>query len=425
MTTRNDSQSINNQVINQQQQAIRELEHPFLKVPFECLNKTFRSSQKSVEKDLAVLEKAVKAMNKKAQKEKITEEDACKYLDKVVNKLIGVKRKLEETDAEQEKYLNISKLRMEYLDPKINKMSDTEWNRIHVNRILVDYFLRSGHYESAVQLAKQANIVDFVDIDVFMQSRKVIDGLEAKDCTEALNWCSEHKSKLRKLKITFEFELHIQEFIELVRREERHKAIEYARKYFKREEPEKPSEDNMNNGNKRVKFDDSEDWKKRTKQIQQAMALLAFGKNTTISPYKEMFSEDRWKYLIELFQKSYFQLFSLTSKPLLYLKLQAGLSALKNPLVYKEEHYNVNDPMCHENFQEIAKDLPFSFHVHSKLVCRLTGKLMDDRNPPMVLPNGNVYSLEAMEQMALRSDGIIEDPRTGERFEFTDRKSVV
>jgi macrophage erythroblast attacher len=94
MTTRNDSQSINNQVINQQQQAIRELEHPFLKVPFECLNKTFRSSQKSVEKDLAVLEKAVKAMNKKAQKEKITEEDACKYLDKVVNKLIGVKRKV-------------------------------------------------------------------------------------------------------------------------------------------------------------------------------------------------------------------------------------------------------------------------------------------------------------------------------------------
>ncbi len=76
---------------------------------------------------------------------------------------------LEETDAEQEKYLNISKLRMEYLDPTINKMSDTEWNRIHVNRILVDYFLRSGHYESAVQLAKQANVfVCIVLLEIFV-----------------------------------------------------------------------------------------------------------------------------------------------------------------------------------------------------------------------------------------------------------------
>ena len=81
-------------LLTPQTQSVRELEHPFLKVPFECLTKKFRSSQKSVEKDLSVLEKAVKEMNKKAQKSKVSQEDACKYIDKVATKLVGVKRKV-------------------------------------------------------------------------------------------------------------------------------------------------------------------------------------------------------------------------------------------------------------------------------------------------------------------------------------------
>ncbi len=73
---------------------MRELEYPFLKVPFERLNNTFRASQKLVEKDLSVIEKAVKEMNKKATKSKVSQDDACKYLDKVVSRLVGVKRKV-------------------------------------------------------------------------------------------------------------------------------------------------------------------------------------------------------------------------------------------------------------------------------------------------------------------------------------------
>ena len=259
-----------------------------------------------------------------------------------------------------------------------------------------------------------------MDIDVFLQSRKAIDGLKAKNCTEALNWCSEHRSKLKKLNNTFEFELRLQEFIELVRADKRQQAIAYARKYFKREEStaSKTSESESILTRKQ----EDEEWAKRSKQIQQAMALLAFGKGTTLSPYREFFSDDRWQFLIQSFQHSYYELFSLTKQPLLYLNLQAGLSALKNPLVYHPEHYNVHDPMCHKLFQEVAENLPFSFHVHSKLVCRITGKLMDDRNPPMVLPNGNVYSLEAMEQMALRGNGTIEDPRTNEQYPFSALK---
>ncbi len=191
---------------------MRELEYPFLKVPFEHLNNTFRASQKLVEKDLSVIEKAVKEMNKKATKSKVSQDDACKYLDKVVSRLVGVKRKvrvlfrsvcvfvrlcslcclnegnkrifltthkcihsficvrlqLEETDVEQEKQLNTCRARMEHLDPSNNSNSshgsnsgssgDVEWNKIRLNRILVDYMLRNQYYGSASELANVTQI---------------------------------------------------------------------------------------------------------------------------------------------------------------------------------------------------------------------------------------------------------------------------
>jgi hypothetical protein len=71
--------------------SVRDLEHPLIKVPYEQLNLTFRNSQKSVEKDLSVVQKAVKELGKKKN---VGHKEAGEYLGKVVQKLRGVKRKV-------------------------------------------------------------------------------------------------------------------------------------------------------------------------------------------------------------------------------------------------------------------------------------------------------------------------------------------
>lgn len=48
--------------------------------------------------------------------------------------------------------------------------------------------------------------------------------------------------------------------------------------------------------------------------------------------------------------------------------------------------------MSQDSFRKLASPLPFSKQHHSKLVCFITKELMDTENPPMVLPNGYVYS---------------------------------
>lgn len=57
-----------------------------------------------------------------------------------------------------------------------------------------------------------------------------------------------------------------------------------------------------------------------------------------------------------------------------------------------EEGCTKEDPLSQEIIRNLAEPLPFAKHIHSKLVCFITKELMNEDNPPLVLPNGYVYS---------------------------------
>ena len=55
---------------------------------------------------------------------------------------------------------------------------------------------------------------------------------------------------------------------------------------------------------------------------------------------------------------------------------------------------NRDCPVCDPWLGKLAEEVPFSHHVNSTIVCRLSGKIMDEDNAPMAFPNGYVYSRE-------------------------------
>ena len=89
-----------------------------------------------------------------------------------------------------------------------------------------------------------------VDIGLFMEIRRIEDALRNHSCTEALAWCNENKAALRKGKVrigseavairplilaiqcTLEFDLRLQEYIELNRAGKTLDAIAYSRKHL-------------------------------------------------------------------------------------------------------------------------------------------------------------------------------------------------
>jgi hypothetical protein len=61
--------------------------------------------------------------------------------------------------------------------------------------------------------------------DVFLVSREVEKSLSCRETAKCLAWCHDNRSKLRKLHSTMEFNLRIQEFVELVRADRRLDAV--------------------------------------------------------------------------------------------------------------------------------------------------------------------------------------------------------
>jgi hypothetical protein len=166
-----------------------------------------------------------------------------------------------------------------------------------------------------------------------------------------------------------------------------------------------------------------------------------------------MYSDERWEGLRSQFKDTFFSVYGITSLPLLSLAVSAGLSTLKlsaclpnaphatpsqpseippqdpntavvlsipslaaappvhvmdsttidpalpmmtdpTPLHDHPEHpqRNIDCPTCAKDLSILAREVPFSHHVNSTLVCRISGEVMDDTNYPMAFPNGYVYS---------------------------------
>ncbi|PSS33454.1 Macrophage erythroblast attacher like [Actinidia chinensis var. chinensis] len=155
------------------------------------------------------------------------------------------------------------------------------------------------------------------------------------------------------------------------------------------------------------------------KDPQRVMATLAFRSNTECVTYKALFETKHWDYLVDQFKQEFCRLYSMTLEPLLNIYLQAALSALKTPFCYEDDCTKA-DPLSQESFCKLAQPLPLSKQHHSKLVYYITEELMDTENPPLVLPNGYVYSTKALGEMAKKNDGKITCPRTGLVCNYSD-----
>ncbi|XP_060186334.1 protein MAEA homolog [Lycium barbarum] len=362
------------------------LEHQFLRVPFEHYKKSIRANHRITEKEVTAV---INGVN-----DAVDSDDAVNQLNSLVSRLQGLKRKLEEGSRTENLQAHRCRARLDHLE-SADPENLSDWNNIRLKRILVDYMLRMSYYDTAVKLAESSNIQDLVDIDVFHEAKKVIDALQNKEVTPALAWCADNKTRLKKSKSKFEFQLRLQEFIELVRAENMMRAITYARKYLA-------------------------PWgSTHMKELQRVLATLAFKSNTECMTYKALFEPKQWEYLIDQFKQEFCKLYGMTLEPLLNIYLQAGLSALKTPFCY-EDDCTKEDPLSQESFRKLASPLPYSKQHHSKLVCYITKELMDTENPPLVLPNGYVYSTKALEEMSKRNDGRIICPRTGDTCNYTE-----
>jgi len=109
---------------------------------------------------------------------------------------------------------------------------------------------------------------------------------------------------------------------------------------------------------------------------------------------QRLYDDSRWVNLIQAFRLAIYNLNSLPTEPLLNLALYSGLASLKLRSCNHKPSRNVDCPVCDSSINTLAEEVPYSHHANSTIVCRISGKIMDEDNMPMAFPSGHVYSRE-------------------------------
>ncbi|XP_052098641.1 E3 ubiquitin-protein transferase MAEA-like [Mytilus californianus] len=383
---------------------IKALEHPTLKVPYEILNKKFRSAQKTIDREISHVHTASSDIES-CLEEKKKIKDVSRVIDNMVEKLCLLKRKADESINEELEAARVIKRRVDHLKEAelLHPHTKPLWHKKRLDRMLVEYFLRAGFYNTAIKLAQQSEIEDLTNIELFLTSKKIEESLQRKEVVPCLTWCYENKNKLRKMKSTLEFKLRKQEFIEHIRNSRCLEAVKHARKHFS------------------VLEDDQ-----KLAEVQRVMGLLAFPGCSSKSPYKDLLDENSWADLVKQFRYENFKLHQLNTDSVFTITLQAGLSALKTPMCYKQHAMRKSSdcPVCNCQLNELGKGLPYSHCANSKLICAISGQALNEHNPPMALPNGHVYGYNSLNEMADGNDGRIVCPRTKEIFHIDETEKV-
>ncbi|KAJ5069741.1 e3 ubiquitin-protein transferase maea [Anaeramoeba ignava] len=383
--------------------------YPLLKPSYELLSKLFHKKYKRIEKEFKYLSDEIEKITKNPNENK---KEITAKLIKLHNHSKLLQKKLNQTSQIEKKIIQRTKKRIEYLEQqslskeKMNEKKpkskneeneDIKKKRLLTSQMILDFLIREDILETAKLLSKTEGFEQLIDIEIFNDSKRITKSLQNHSIKESLQWCAENRSRLRKINSSFEFELRRQEFIELLRKEEKLKAIQYAKKFLA------PFAENQ------------------MEKIKRVMGMLAFSSSYPNLPkrYQVLYSDERWNELVLQFQVENLRLYGLSKQSLFEIVLGAGLAAMKSLHCFKEDSKSINCPVCHPLCNILAKDLPINPHTNSCFVCRISGKIT---NSVLVLPNGNVYSYDALKKLEEQNNGFINDPRTHEKFEFSNLK---
>jgi macrophage erythroblast attacher len=383
-----------------------ELESHIFRVEFECWRVNIRGMQKLLEKEGERIKKEVLEVYNSATT--LSTEASLPKINKMMDRLQVVLDKVKELKNLQNSSYARCIERLGYLrslecvvaascDPVATRRTRRSLNE----RILIDYMLRNGYLDSARYLCESTPSMDsLVDFEVHRASQKIAAQVRAGSFTEALAWCAENRSKLKKFESTLEFDLRVQEFVELLKIGATRDALLYSKKYL-------------------AGFGET-----HPKQLQRVISLLAFTPSTPCGVYRSYFAAERWTQLAAEFTQGYLLLFALPSTPTLFAALTCGLTVLKTPFCYDSESASHSCPVCLPWIGQLARNLPYAHHSQSVLVCRISGSIMDHNNPPLAFMNGMCYGREALQQAVHATDGTVTCPRSGARAKLNDLVKV-
>ena len=177
-----------------------------MRLPHEVSRKIFKTVQKHVERENKDVVGALKSTANASLAGQDVSSTLCS-LDNMISRMQGLKRKMDALHQEEKVLRAHSRKRILHLQdlyeiPNLVDVKYDEWSRTRLNRLLVDYLLRCGYGESARALAREKDIEELVDLQVFEQCHHIERSLRNKSTTECLAWCADNRPMMKKFDVS-------------------------------------------------------------------------------------------------------------------------------------------------------------------------------------------------------------------------------
>lgn len=409
------------------------LQEGSFKIPYEAIRRNFKTVQKLDEKQFKKLDELYKDFNNAPSKK----EKVLKLKQIIASLKVFEKKLLSKTKVEKElvsriqhrlnKLNELKELKQLSIDEKngvnaINQDKLLNWYRDQTNLLIADFLLKNSHLidkNPGLLLIKTLGFEKLIDSDIILVSNRISTSILNHDLGNLIQWIDDNKSHLKKIKSNLEFETRLQDYIELIKKNEMHNAIKLFNTHL------------------------SQFTKTNFNEIKLASGMLIFAKKAQLHPkssnfakYNTLLSPNRYTYLSDLFLKIYYKMHGISEDDPLLIYLSLGISALKTrschcsdsvkPLNFesilnkklssgKEDHNNPSNicPICSLEFNQLSAKLPYSHNVKSYLF-----------DNPVMLPNGNIYDKEKLinysKNLTILNENEVKDPVTAEIYDVDD-----
>ena len=176
-----------------------------LQVSYELLLKFLRGIQKSLEKQLTIVVESLVSHGSGDA----SGEESRQFYQSQVDRLGELRARLDKARDMEQTHLAELQRRITFgsTPQTISAGRDEsihEWYSLRLASVLIDYLLRCGYTKTAAQLQQQAGLKELVNMELYRSLSKISADLEKHSCKEALKWCGENRSRLRKIEVRFD-----------------------------------------------------------------------------------------------------------------------------------------------------------------------------------------------------------------------------
>jgi len=433
-----------------------------LKVPHEELTSRARECQTVSEKDVLAASQLVQQLSKRVfEQDDVNWVKVNQNLERVEKRLAKIKKKLQDANSKSEVSFGRLKKRVRF----ISQADETSL----VDLYMADHLIRRGHIEAGSQVAEKRGFTDLVDVDVFQSTTLIAEKLKAPfhDIDLAVKWCSRNNEQLLRIDSSLEFRLRRARFAQLVQDGKPLEAVQYAKDHlapfahkhlgdiqeamssllydrvlprnqsldlvakedeiFDRTDTSLSTKSGIRRSRRNSKPETTLSRKMQLKTKRSASCSVNHKRtregcavsDTLTRRHTPCFGETDWEELAQFFIEESERVLNLEHQTTLQVTVKAGLASLKcascgpnSSVGIGSEAYEAKVrecPCCSPHLGTLATQLPTAHHVHSALICRITGKLMDEHNPPLMFPDGAVFSTEGLRSIS--KDGKFPNPR--------------